>query len=37
MRWRTYNGLVEKFDRYEDLLDREIALATMRLLKAGWG
>jgi hypothetical protein len=37
MRWRTYHDLVEKFDRYEELLDRECAVAAMRLLRAGWG
>ena len=37
MRWRTYNDLVEKFDCYEELLDRECAVAAMRLLAAGWG
>jgi len=36
MRWRTYNDLAEKFDRYEELLDCECAVAAMRLLKAGW-
>jgi len=36
MRWRTYNGLVEKFDYYEELLDRECAIAVMRLLGTGW-
>ncbi len=36
MRWRTYERHVHKFDRYEELLDRECALAAMRLLGMGW-
>ena len=33
MRWRTYNTHVEKFDRYEELLDLGFITAANRLLK----
>ena len=33
MRWRTYNTHVEKFDRYEELLDLAFITAANRLLK----
>jgi hypothetical protein len=33
MRWRTYNRYVEKFDRYEALLDLGLVTAANRLLK----
>jgi hypothetical protein len=32
MRWSTYNRAEEKFDRYEEMLDRSEARATERLL-----
>ena len=32
MRWRTYNRFVERFDSYEEILDRGIAELTARLL-----
>ena len=33
MRWATYNRHVEKFDRYEELLDVSCLKAAMRILK----
>ena len=36
MRWRTYYGLGEKFDRYDSFLDKEASLALMRLLGTGF-
>ena len=36
MRWRTYNRYVEKFDNYENLIDREFAIAAARFLRR-WG
>jgi hypothetical protein len=33
MRWRTYHRYVEKFDRYEELLDLGLLKAANRLLK----
>jgi hypothetical protein len=35
MRWHTYNRHVEKFDSYEELLDRQFLRAAMRILKCG--
>jgi hypothetical protein len=32
MRWRTYNRLVDKFDSYEEILDRGIAELMAKLL-----
>jgi hypothetical protein len=32
MRWSTYNRLVEKFDSYEEVLDRGIAELMAKLL-----
>jgi hypothetical protein len=32
MRWRTYDRYVARFDRYEELLDREICVAAARLM-----
>jgi hypothetical protein len=32
-RWRTYDRMVEKFDRYEALLDRELFLAVARIMR----
>ena len=37
MRWRTYEKHVEKFDRYEEALDRVFINAARRLSKGGWG
>ena len=31
MRWRTYNGMVERFDRYEAMLEEGLAEAVKRL------
>jgi hypothetical protein len=31
MRWRTYNGAEEKFDRYEAILDQGLLRAAIRL------
>jgi hypothetical protein len=31
MRWRTYNRVVERFDRYEAMLEEGLAEAIMRL------
>lgn len=36
MRWKTYRRYEERFDRQEDLLDREICLATARLLRTNF-
>jgi hypothetical protein len=36
MRWRTYHRYVEKFDRYEELLDFEFLKAANRFLKRSW-
>jgi hypothetical protein len=36
MRWRTYERYVARFDRYEDLLDREICVAAARLMRSGF-
>jgi hypothetical protein len=36
MRWRTYQRYVDRFDRYEDLLDRQISFAAARLLRSGF-
>ena len=33
MRWRTYNGLEEKFDRYEKMLERGIGPLLAKLLE----
>ena len=35
MRWQTYKRHVAKFDRYEELLDRQCLQAAMRILN--WG
>ena len=35
MRWHTYNRHVEKFDCYEELLDRQFLRAALRILR--WG
>lgn len=35
MRWHTYKREVEKFDRYEELLDRQLLRSAMRILN--WG
>ena len=31
MRWRTYQRYIEKYDGYEELLDRALTLAAARL------
>ena len=31
MRWKTYNRMVEKFDRYEAMLDEDLLEMAMRL------
>jgi len=36
MRWRTYQRYVDRFDRYEELLDREICIAAARLVRSGF-
>ena len=36
MRWHIYDGHVEKFDRYEELIDRQCLRAAMRFLKFSW-
>jgi hypothetical protein len=36
MRWRTYERYANRFERYEDLLDREITGALGRLLRSGF-
>ena len=36
MRWRTYKKQVEKFDRYEEALDRVFINAAVRLSKGSW-
>jgi hypothetical protein len=36
MRWHTYNRCVEKFDRYEELLDLGLVAAANRLSKMSW-
>jgi hypothetical protein len=33
MRWSTYNWLVDRFDRYEEILDRRVAELMAKLLK----
>ena len=33
MRWRTYNRLEEKFDRYEEMLERGIGPLLAKLLE----
>ena len=35
MRWRTYNRYVEKFDAYEDTLERQAWVAVARLISRG--
>ena len=35
MRWPTYNRCVEKFDTYEDLLDRHLWVAIARVISRG--
>jgi hypothetical protein len=36
MRWRTYQRCVDRFDRYEDLRDREIGFALARPVRTNF-
>jgi hypothetical protein len=36
MRWTTYQRYVDRFDRYEELLDHEICIAAARLVRSGF-
>lgn len=36
MRWHTYQRYVDRFDRYEDVLDHECCLAATRLMRSGF-